>query len=342
MTRLAAIVGHRHLTGLLARAIARHTLPPTLLFSGPVGVGKYRVARAVAAVLNCQSPLRSPTPTLAMDACGQCRSCDRITRGVHVDLLTLEPDGRGLIDTDAVRSLLSQTGFRPFEGSRRVVVVREADTLITQAQNALLKSLEEPPSTTVFVLTTAQPDVLLATVRSRCMRIRFGRLLPAELAEVLTRDHDVAARDARDAAALSDGSVGQALALVTGADELAVIREKALTVLRQAAGNAAVAPRLRAGALLAMGSSKKEATRAELAVALRQMASLLRDVELVRSGGDEQALANATSAREIAALSRSYPGDRTRDAFLVVDRAIAALQRKAGIKVVSEWVATQI
>ena len=75
-----------------------------------------------------------------------------------------------------MRDGLSSTGFRPFEGKRRVVLIREADTLEPAAQNALLKSLEEPPPGTMFILTTAVPGVLLPTVRSRCMRLRFGRL----------------------------------------------------------------------------------------------------------------------------------------------------------------------
>ena len=164
------IVGHRHLTSLLARAVARGTVPPTLLLAGPAGVGKWRVARALAEALNCLAPVDG-------DACGTCRSCDRISRDVHVDV-TARSARRHRQDQDRARCATCSTscGYRPFEGQRRVVLIRDADALLESAQNALLKSLEEPPPATVFVLTSAAPDSLLRTVRSRTMRLTFGRL----------------------------------------------------------------------------------------------------------------------------------------------------------------------
>src|SRR5687767_8224537 len=225
---LRDIIGHRRLTTLLARAIERESLPPTLLFAGPPGIGKWAVARAAAQAVNCSDPsthsssatqnsnsLRAgPLPDhLAIDACGKCRACDRIARGVHVDVIALEPDDRASIKIDVVRDMLGRTSFRPFEGKRRLVLIREADALETQAQNSLLKSLEEPPPGTSFILTTAVPGALLPTVRSRCMRLRFGRLTSVEVAAALVRDHDRSQSEAREAAPLADGSIGQALAL---------------------------------------------------------------------------------------------------------------------------------
>ena len=172
--QLRDIIGHRRLTTLIARAIERESLPPTLLFAGPSGVGKWAVARATAQAVNCLE--RVTGADLAVDACGKCRACDRIARGVHVDVIMLQPDDRASIKIDPVREVLSKTGFRPFEGRLRVVLIREADTLEPASQNALLKSLEEPPPGTMFILTTAVPGALLQTVRSRCMRLRFGRL----------------------------------------------------------------------------------------------------------------------------------------------------------------------
>ena len=339
MLSFSRIVGHRRLTLLLSQAIRRDTLPPTLMFAGPPGVGKFVVARAVAAAVNCLSPLEDRAG-LPLDACGSCRSCDRMRRGVHVDLLPLEPDERASIKIDVVRGMLERTAFRPFEGRRRVVIFRDADTLEQQAQNALLKSLEEPPASTVFILTTSVPGALLPTVRSRCMRLAFGRLTESDVATILVRDHDIAEDEARAAAALAEGRVGEALAL--GSTDVAVLREAALLLLRQAARGTAVASRLQAAAVVSTGPARKERPREDVALLLRLLASMLRDLELLNSGGEKSAMANPVVADDLGALKGEFAGDRARAAFAAVDRAIMALERNAGTKVVSEWLAVQL
>lgn len=339
MLSFSRVLGHRRLTTLLSQAIARGTLPPTLLFTGPRGVGKYRVGLTIAAALNCQTP-RTETEGFAFDACGSCRVCDRIARGVHADVLTLEPDDRISIKIDVVRDVLERTAFRPFEGRRRAVIIRDADALELPAQHALLKSLEEPPPGTVFVLTSAVPGVLLPTVLSRCMPLRFGRLTETEVAEILTRDYDVSPPEARAAATLADGSVGQALAL--GSTDVAVLRETAVELLRQTAKASGATARLQAGALLATEPSRKERTREDVALVLRLVASMLRDIELLNAGGDHRTIANPAVTDDLQALTRAFGGARARESFSAVDHAIAALERNAGTKVVSEWVAMQL
>lgn len=336
---LAEIAGHRRVTSLLAQAIARQTLPPTLLFAGPPGVGKWRVAGALAAAVNCLDPV-SDREGLAIDACGVCRSCDRIARGMHVDVVAMEPDEKASIKIDAVRELLGGISFRPFEGTRRVVMIREADALETAAQNALLKSLEEPPPGTIFVLTTAVPGALLPTVRSRCMRLTFARLTEAEVAEILVTKTEMDPREARAAAALADGSIGQALAL--GNTDMVVLRETALLVLQQAAGSTAAQSRLHAAAAIVAGTSKKERPRADIGLVLRLLASMLRDLEVLNAGADQRLLANPAIAGDLVPLQRAYTGERTREAFQAVDRALMALERNAGAKVVAEWLSLQL
>ncbi len=335
-----AIVGHRRLTTLLSRAIGRGTLPPTLLFAGPMGVGKWRVALATAQALNCLEPRRGVEEQLAVDACGRCRACDRIARGMHVDVIVVEPDEKASIKIDVVRDVLSRTAYRPFEGRRRVVLVREADTLEPQSQNALLKSLEEPPPATVFIMTTAVPGALLPTVRSRSMTLRFGRLTAGEVSAVLVRDHEHTEADARAVAALADGSVGQALSL--GSTDVAVLRETALLLLTQTASRADVQGRLQVAGAVVSGPAKKDRSREDLAVLLRLTASMLRDIEAINSGADPRVLANPIVATDLQAIARDFAGDRARDAFVAVDRALLALDRNAGPKVVAEWLSMQI
>jgi DNA polymerase-3 subunit delta' len=336
---LLDIIGHRRLTTLLARAIERESLPPTLLFVGPPGVGKWAVARAAAQAVNCLLPVRSPNDRLAIDACGKCRACDRIARGMHVDVIAIEPDERASIKIEVIRDMLGGTSFRPFEGKRRMVLIREADTIEPAAQNSLLKSLEEPPPGTSFILTTAVPDALLPTVRSRCMRLRFGRLTSSEVAAALVRDHDRSEDVAREAAPLADGSIGQALALAD--NDLTALRDAAMRLLQHTAGRADTQTRLQAAAVLYSGG-KKERSREDLAAVLRLAASMLRDVEAINAGADRAVLANPVLAGDLEALARAFTGDRARDAFGAVDRALMALERNAGTKLVSEWLAVQV
>lgn len=336
---LRDIIGHRRLTTLISKAIERDSLPPTLLFAGPSGVGKWAVARATSQAVNCIERVTA-AGDFPIDACGKCRACDRIARGVHVDVIMLEPDDKASIKIDVVRDMLSRTSFRPFEGRRRVVLIREADTLEPQSQNSLLKSLEEPPPGTMFILTTAVPGALLPTVRSRCMRLRFGRLTSAEIGAALTRDHDYTDVEAREAAPLADGSLGQALALID--NDLSMFRELAMGLLQHTAGRADSQSRVQAASALHSGGSKKERTREDVALVLRLMASMLRDLEAINAGADRAILANPLLARDLEALARAYSGDRARAAFGAVDRALTALERNAGTKVVTEWLAVQM
>ena len=340
MSTFHAIVGHRHAKSLLASAIARGSVPPALLLTGPVAVGKYAVARAIAAAINCLNP-RTDTAGLAVDACGTCRSCDRIGRHVHVDVLTVEPDDTAKIKVEAIRTVLEQTAFRPFEGKRRVVILRDADAMLhteQAAQNALLKSLEEPPPGTIFILTTAIAGALLPTVRSRCMQLQVGRLTEAEVTEVLSRDHGFSPQDARVAAALSDGSVGHALAL--GSSDLEELREVALQLLERAAkGN--IGARMQAATTLAV-SSKKDRERAEVALTLRLMSSMLRDIELLNAGADPRLLANPSHRDRLHRIARAYTGERARASYTAVDEAVVAVNRNAGTKVVADWLAAHL
>src|SRR5256885_4691749 len=218
------VAGHHRVIDLLRRAVSGGTLPPSLLFSGPAGVGKRLTALAVAQTLNCLEGSGVP----GFDACGQCSACLRIARGVHPDVLFVEPGDSGAIKIDQVRDIVDRAAYRPFEGTRRVVVIDQADVLVQAAQSALLKTLEEPTPSSVFILVTARPDTLLPTVRSRCPQLRFRPLSTEDIAAVLmARGHSE--RDARAVAATADGSLGHALQ--ADADELGKARDVAQRVL---------------------------------------------------------------------------------------------------------------
>src|SRR5688500_18417822 len=262
------LVGHTRLVTLLSRAVARNTLPPSLLLAGPAGVGKRRVAVATASALNCLDPKPG---TLEHDACGLCAACRRIERGVHPDVVVIEPGDSGAIKIEPIREVIDQAGYRPFEGRRRVVIVDEADAMVPQAQNALLKTLEEPPSASVFMLVSSMPDALLATVLSRCPRLRFAPLSVADVADALMRDHEYGEADARAAAADADGSIGRALAAESV--DLAEARDAAAHLLEQAAKVTDPVRRLDAVKDLTSRTSRAASERDQMAACLRAMSS---------------------------------------------------------------------
>jgi DNA polymerase-3 subunit delta' len=323
------LAGHRRLLELTARAALRGSLPPSLVFGGPDGVGKRHAAVALAQLLNCAAPR-------AADACGSCPSCTRIPRGVHPDVLIVEPGETGAIKIDQVRDAIERSAYRPFEGRRRVVIIDDADAMAAEAQNALLKTLEEPPASSTFVLVTSRPDVLLPTVRSRCQQLRFGRLAPAEIASALEERHGYGAADAHAAAAAADGSLGRAL---EGSSEgYAEARDAAGTFLLELGPASDPRSRLESAKAFSGGSSDRD----ELGRRLRAAASMLRDLGVLISRADERGLANADLKPLLTRLTRSFDGDRTLRAFSAIDRALDALDRNGSPKIVADWVSLQI
>jgi len=349
-----AIAGHRPVLTLLARAIAHDTLPPVLLFAGPEGVGKRLAARAAAEVLNCLAPRKAATvdraggdPPLAfaIDACGACDACRRIARSIHPDVIIVEPGETGAIKIEQIRDCVAAAAYRPFEGRRRVVIVDDADAMMPPAQSALLKTLEEPPSATVFLLVSAMPDALLPTVRSRCPRLRFAQLAASDVAHVLVRDHAYAAADAQAAAADADGSVG--LALAAASADLTSARHTAKSLLEQMARVTDPARRIEAARVLTpkgTGGNRTaaQAERDQLALCLRSAAALLRDLGALASRADARILANPDLERELVPLAKAYAGDRSMRAFRAVDRALTALEQNASPKVIADWLVLQL
>jgi DNA polymerase III subunit delta' len=332
------IIGHRRLVALLSRAVARGTVPPALLFAGPPGVGKRRVAVALAQCVNCLSPVSSEH--LERDACGECASCRRIARGMHPDVIVLAPGDSGSIKIEVVRDVVDRAGYRPFEGRRRVVIVDDADALVPAAQNALLKTLEEPPSASVFVLVSAMPDSLLPTVRSRCPRLRFGPLTAGEVAEALTRDHDYTEAEARAVAADADGSLARALEAESS--DLAEARANAQRLLEQTARASDPVKRINAVKDLVGNKGSSAGERDQLATCLRALSSLLRDLGVLSTRADARMLANADLQDDLSRLASAFDSARTMRAFTAVDRALGALERNASPKVVADWLVLQL
>ena len=167
------VVGQEHIMQTLRNALREDRVAHAYLFSGPRGTGKTSTARILAKALNC---------TAAQDQrpCNQCPACVAINEGRMLDLIEIDAASNNSVDD--IRELREKVGFRPSEGRYKIYIIDEVHMLSTQAFNALLKTLEEPPPHTRFVLATTEPHKIPATVLSRCQRFDFRRIPAPEIA----------------------------------------------------------------------------------------------------------------------------------------------------------------
>jgi DNA polymerase-3 subunit delta' len=336
--RLADVRGHDRARSILARALARDRLPPALLFAGPEGVGKKRLALAVAQAALCET---AP----AAEPCGACRACRKVSAALeperlealrqeadrhpdedvwrnfrlHPDLVLAEgwqltktgrPRPEPEIRVGQVRDLIGEIAGAPFEARRRVFVVDDAHSMNDAAQNALLKSLEEPPPRSHVILVSAAPLGLRQTIRSRCQLLRFGPLTRSAVAAHLAERGGVPEEEARKQAALAGGSLGAALTFE--AEPYARMREDLVQLLE------------RVGSLDPMG--RMEAAEAleeteDAGLLLTTLRSLLRDLLALRAGASSEALVHPDLAERLAPLARGPLGER---AGVLADQAAEA------------------
>ena len=171
-----SVVGQDHITTTLQNAIRQDRVAQSYLFSGPRGTGKTTSARLLATALNCE---QGPTP----DPCGECASCTAIQQGKSMDVL--EIDGASNRGIDEIRQLREEVGYAASKGKRKVYIIDEVHMLTTEAFNALLKTLEEPPPHVVFVFATTEVHKVPETILSRCQRYSFRRIPVESIVEEL-------------------------------------------------------------------------------------------------------------------------------------------------------------
>ena len=210
------VVGHEWAILNVDRAVSDDRPAHAYLISGPPQIGKTTLARSLALALNCQS-------TNSARPCGQCRSCQLINAGKHPDVQLIEPDGAH-VKIDQVRALQHDLSLRPVEGRYRVAIFDQFEVATVEAQNALLKTLEEPPDYVVLVVLASDPELLLPTIVSRCQQVPLRPLTIAQVCAALIKQWKVEANQANLLAHLSGGRLGWA---VTAASDASVLSARA-------------------------------------------------------------------------------------------------------------------
>lgn len=198
------IIGHQQIVEQLQRTVASDRIAGAYLFYGPEGIGKETVARYFAQLIFCQQDTQPPT------VCGACLACRKVNSGNHPDLQLIRPEGKEL-KIGQIRELQKHIIYEPLEAHRKVYILTDVDRMNDYAENALLKTLEEPPASSVLILLTSNIQVLLPTTRSRCQILQFHLMPTQALAEILVNKFSVAPDQATTLAIAADGAIGKAL-----------------------------------------------------------------------------------------------------------------------------------
>ena len=330
-----SLTGNDRVKEVLKRMLASGRLPGALLFVGEEGIGKKLFALEVARALNCRTPINH-------EGCGTCPACKRI---VHLNypassnpddwipmIWTDHPDvgmvvaPRRVLRVDQMRQIESEANFRPVEGKARIFIIDEAEKLNDASANALLKVLEEPPSTSHLILITSRPAMLLSTILSRCQTIRFSPLTPAEIESYLTSSKLVNTRDARLRARAAAGSISRAL---SGDLETFTSQRKAmLTVLEALVVTHNLAQLLRSSEQLNEAQFKDEFEER-----LDVLETLIRDAWMLALGAQRERLVNEDLFNDLELISGNIDSAKAAAWILEIEdlreQLIVNINRKA-------------
>jgi DNA polymerase III subunit gamma/tau len=177
--RFEDVIGQNHIAKTLKKALETDKLAHAFLFCGPRGVGKTTCARILAKVINCLQPVNKTEP------CNTCSSCKSFNENASFNILELDAASNNSVEH--IRTLIEQVRFQPQQGSHKVFIIDEVHMLSTQAFNAFLKTLEEPPPYAIFILATTEKNKILPTILSRCQIFDFKRIMPTDVVEQLQK-----------------------------------------------------------------------------------------------------------------------------------------------------------
>ncbi|MCG9130275.1 DNA polymerase III subunit delta' [Candidatus Poribacteria bacterium] len=208
------IIGHQQIVEQLQHTVASDRIAGAYLFVGPTGVGKETVARYFAQLIFCEQEAQPPI------VCGECLACRKVDSGNHPDLQFIRPEG-SLLKIGQIRELQKQIIYEPLEAHRKVYILTDVERMNAEAENCLLKTLEEPPASSVLILLTSNIRALLPTTRSRCQILQFHPMPTQELTEILVERFSVAPEQATTLAITADGAIGKALTQLEKGDTFA-------------------------------------------------------------------------------------------------------------------------
>ena len=307
------IIGHRSTITSLQTAAARQRLAHAYLFHGDDAIGKRTTALCFAQALLCERG----SVEEGLDACGSCRSCHQIEQRTHPDYFVIEPDrelATPQIKIEQIREIEQQIMYRPLVGDRKICMIDDADLMTVGAANALLKTLEEPPGHSLFLLISSRPASLPATIRSRCQALRFATPACTDVEAALILKREMHPADARFLAMLSEGRLGEALST-----DLKTVRAQQQELLQL------VSPTFLRSITNVLTAAESLAKADRAAETLSWISRWSRDLVILQVGGDRDYLLNID---HVPALERDARQAQT-DALLDLLRDIEDTQQQA-------------
>lgn len=313
------IVGQDRAIGFLKNAIRKNRLAHAYLFTGVDGIGKRTTAINLAMVINCLLPKD-------WDSCGECLSCRKIQKANHPDVQIIEPHGQ-FIRIEQVRELSRGLCFRPIEGKKRVCIIVNGEKMQDTAANALLKTLEEPPSHTLIVITAPEPKDLLPTIVSRCQNIGFNPLTPAIITERLCEEGGLDRRTAHILSFLAEGSLGRALSM----DSQSLLEKREHLINEVCSISSREAGKISAFAEV-MGKSGDD-----LLDTLEILNSLFRDIMVLKNAKEEVCpIIHIDCMDKIRDWCKRFSSARLFEIFTAINEAKKAINRNANRVLVLE------
>jgi DNA polymerase III delta' subunit len=311
------ILGNGRVKKILRLSLQKNRLPNSLLFYGPQGVGKRRLAFALAAAVNCERR--------GDDACGECPTCLAISNGRFPDVQEIKPSGQ-VIKVEHVREMRQAAYMRPMVGRKRVFIISEADKMNEESSNTVLKILEEPPLFSHFILVTDNPYLILPTIKSRCQGLPFMPVGREEIVRAL-REKGWPEDRARIISLYVGGNLEEALGL--NWDDVSSARREAWGLFL-----AIIKPERPALFLQRYAFAQRSLIREDLKATLEIMASFCRDLVLMKDRGDLSLLLNPDYAEELGGLAGSCSLERCWEFLRRAEGASSGLDRNLNVSLI--------
>jgi DNA polymerase-3 subunit delta' len=326
----ADIIGHDAAKALLRSAILQDRVAHAYLFHGDDRIGKRLLALRFAQALLCETVSADQEP----DACGACRACRQVETRTHPDFMVIAPDreqANPQIKIELIRDIEHQMIYRPLIGDRKICLIDDADRMTIGAANALLKTLEEPPDHSLFVLVSSRPYALPATIRSRCQALRLTAPAQTQVEAAVILKRELPPTDAHFLAVLSDGQLGRALECNL---EQARNSQKEFSVIFSAKGLQSFSTLLAAAEALAKADRAPEA--------FDWLLRWLRDVLLLAVGAGSDHLLNLGQCTDMEALAGRIDIDELLDLIGDLEKLERQASRNVNLQMALETTLLQV